>query len=308
MLKIAISLLVATGIFIVFMILVNITSKESTSKRLKRLAPSKEETEDYVDRRREDNPTGLAATLEPVLRALGLKPAEFRRIHFFKFYRAGVDPVDGPVLYLAWKWFMTPISLIIVYLLLKDPIPDKLTGLSYMIVGALLFVFSYFGGDLYLSNQRAKRSQVLMRSFPDALDLLLVCTESGLALDGALARVTKELGHAHPEITDELNKLRMELTLLNDREKALNNFGERVDLVPIRSLVAALLQTERFGTSLMETLRVLSEEYRTTRLILAEEKAARLPVMMTVPLILLLLPALMLIVLGPAIISAMAVW
>ena len=164
-------------------------------------------------------------------------------------------------------------------------------------------ILGIMGPDMYLRNAREKREKILTRSFPDALDLLLVCVESGLALDGALARVCKELGRAHPAITQELNRTRLELTLLNDRAQALANLSERTDMLAFRSLVTTLLQSEKFGTSLTDTLRVLSEDFRNTRLMIAEDKAGRLPVLMTIPLITLMMPALFLIILGPAIIN-----
>lgn len=300
-------ILTALVVFVVLMWLVNLSKKESLKTRLRRLAPSEAETQDAVERAREGEPTGFAATLEPILRVFGLKPDEFRRMNFFKFYRAGVDPVDGAVNYLAYRWFLTPIALIIIYMMWQGAADFSLVKKMIRFIGSgLLIALSWFGPDLYLTNERAKRELLLIRAFPDTLDLLLVCTESGLALDGALARVCKELGKAYPEITDEMNKTRLELTLLNDREKALGNLSERTDLVPFRSLVASLLQTERFGTSLTDTLRVLADEYRNTRLMLAEQKAGRLPVLMTIPLITLLLPSLFLIILGPAIVSMIA--
>jgi len=305
--ELAIALTIAVACFIFFMLLVNRSQKESLAKRLKRLAPSKEEAKEFVDRNREGMSTGMAAALEPLLRSVGLRPAEFRRLNFYRFYRAGVDPVDGPIYYLAWKWCTTPIALMLaVYLLNQDGAP--MSRMLHLLLALLLGALSWYGGDLFLKNQRDKRAKLLTRAFPDALDLLLVCTEAGLALDGALARVCKELGQAYPEITDELNKTRLELTLLNDRGRALQNLADRTDLVPFRSLVASLLQTERFGTSLTETLRVLADEYRNTRLMLAEQKAGRLPVLITIPLITLLLPALFIIILSPGIIRATAVW
>ena len=115
--------------------------------------------------------------------------------------------------------------------------------------------------------------------------------------------MTTELGRVHPEITAELNRTRVELSLLNNRSQALQNLGERTNLIAFRYLVAALIQSERFGTSLSDTLRVMAEEYRQKRMIMAEEKAARLPVLMTVPLVFCLMPAFLLIILGPAIIG-----
>ncbi|MDG1286257.1 MAG: type II secretion system F family protein [Rickettsiales bacterium] len=300
-------ILVAFLVFIVFMWAVNISKKESLKARLRRLAPSDSETKDAIDRKREGDGAGIAAVMEPFV-GLVTNLTEFRRLNFYKFYRAGVDPVDGPVNYLAYKWITTPIAVLLIYVLWTTGVDEGMAKKMMKGVGTLLLIaLSWFGPNLFLANSRAKRELLLMRSFPDTLDLLLVCTESGLALDGALARVCRELGHAYPEITDEMNKTRLELTLLNDREKALANLAERSDLVPFRSLVASLLQTERFGTSLTDTLRVLADEYRNTRLMLAEQKAGRLPVMMTVPLIVFLLPSLFLIILGPAVVSMLTV-
>lgn len=168
-----------------------------------------------------------------------------------------------------------------------------------MMAGMLLLI-GFKGVDLFLKNKMTKRHKVLTHAMPDTLDLMVVCVESGLALDAALARVCKELGRAHPEITKELNQTRTELVLLNDRTQALTNLAERTNLMSFRSLVASLIQTEKFGTSLSDTLRVLSEDYRLTRLMQAEEKAGKLPVLMTLPLICLLMPSFVLVILGPA--------
>jgi len=305
--EILVPILVAVVCFLTFMFILNRMQKESVRKRLMRLAPTKEEAEETVERQRDGQATGLAATLEPILMLMGLRPSEYRRLHFYRFYRAGVNPVDGPILYLAWKWLTTPIAILFIVAALSQPVAPLVKALYFIFCG-IVFVLTFFGGDIYLKNERDKRAKTLTRSFPDTLDLLLVCTESGLALDAAMARVCRELDNAHPMMTEELNKNRLELTLINDRPRALQNLAERTDLVPFRSLVASLLQTERFGTSLTETLRVLSSEYRYTRLMLAEQKAGRLPVLITLPLILLLMPAFFLIVMGPGLIKASSVW
>lgn len=174
-----------------------------------------------------------------------------------------------------------------------------------MAVGVFNAAMVAFGADLWLKNSTTHRKKTLTRSFPDALDLLLVCVESGLALDAALARVCSELRYVHPEITAELNKTRLELTMLNDREKALLNLGERTDLVCFKSLIAALLQSEKFGTSLVETLRVLSDDYRQTRMMMAEEVAGKLPTKISVVSIPFLLLALIILITGPAVLKMM---
>lgn len=301
--QLIVSFIVAIVCFLGFMIVVGMSQKESMRKRLMRLAPTTEEAKDFVQRNREGQTAPLAVTLEKFLKMVGLRPAEYRRINFYKFYRAGVDPINGPIFFLSWRVFATPVALLIGWHLITQEGLKPAMVLAHSIMAIMVFCAAFFGGEMFLKNQREKRALKLTRAFPDALDLLLVCTEAGLALDGALARVCKELDRAHPAITDELNKTRLELTLLNDRGRALQNLADRTDLVAFRSLVASLLQTERFGTSLTETLRVLADEYRNTRLMLAEQKAGRLPVMMTIPLITLLLPSLFLIIMGPAIIK-----
>lgn len=245
--------------------------------------------------------SGLATSLSGILKMLGVdvdKNAEKLRK---KFWHAGIDPVNGPVYYLFMQRI---VSVIIIFFSVQFLLSDA-EGTQYLLhifCGLLMIVLGLFGPHLYVENITQKRKKVLQRSFPDALDLLLVCVESGLALDAALSRVCQELGKAHPVVTEELNRTRLELTLLNDRTTALLNLGERTNLVPFRSLAAALIQTEKFGTSLTDTLRVLSDDYRQTRLLMAENKANRLPALITIPLITMLMPAFIMIIIGPAIV------
>lgn len=219
-----------------------------------------------------------------------------------RFGQAGILSPDGPAYYLFFQRIVSLpfIILALTFFMSKDEGMDQLMN---WFIGLFIGVLAIFGPYLYLQNKIDHRKKKLERSFPDTLDLLLICVESGLALDAALNRVCNELGRAYPEITGELNRTRLELSLINDRVRALMNLGERTDMVAFRSLVAALIQSERFGTSLTDTLRVLSEDYRLLRLTRAEAKAARLPVLLTIPLIILLMPALMLVILGPAIVS-----
>lgn len=216
--------------------------------------------------------------------------------------QAGITNPNASYYFLFYNRVFRWAFIFIGFIIAVSPGDKLMHGLLGLLVGGL----GFFAAELYVKNVRAKREKVLIRAFPDTLDLLVVCVESGLALDAALARVCSELGHAYPEITKELNQTRLELALLNDRSQALMNLAERTNLVPFRSLVAALIQTEKFGTSLTDTLRVLSEDYRLTRLMLAEEKAGKLPALMTIPLICLLLPAFFIIVLGPPFIKVSA--
>ncbi|MCM8557121.1 type II secretion system F family protein [Sphingomicrobium sediminis] len=168
--------------------------------------------------------------------------------------------------------------------------------------GALaLTVFgSYKAPDIWLKNKVDKRSKAIQKGLPDALDLLVICAEAGLTVDAAFSRVSKELGKAYPELGDEFGLTAIELGFLNERRNAFENLAYRVDLEAVRGVVTTMIQTEKYGTPLASALRVLSAEFRNERMMRAEEKAARLPAIMTVPLILFILPTLFVVILGPA--------
>ncbi len=159
---------------------------------------------------------------------------------------------------------------------------------------------SYKGPEIFLSNKAGKRTKEIQKGLPDALDLLVICAEAGLTVDAAFNRVAKELGRAYPELGDEFALTAIELSFLNERKMAFNNFAYRVNLEAVKGVVTTMVQTERYGTPLASALRVLSAEFRNERMMRAEEKAARLPAIMTVPLIVFILPTLFVVILGPA--------
>ena len=167
-----------------------------------------------------------------------------------------------------------------------------------MVAGAL--IGSYKAPDLWLKNRITKRSAAIRKGLPDALDLLVICAEAGLTVDAAFSRVARELGKAYPELGDEFALTSIELGFLNERRLAFENLAMRIDLEAVRGVVTTMIQTEKYGTPLASALRVLSGEFRNERMMRAEEKAARLPAIMTVPLILFILPTLFIVILGPA--------
>jgi tight adherence protein C len=182
---------------------------------------------------------------------------------------------------------------------LSDTFPDW--GSFKRLMGfAALLVAGYKGPDVFLSNQITKRTAEIRKGLPDALDLLVICAEAGLTVDAAFNRVAKELGRAYPELGDEFALTAIELSFLTERKMAFNNLAYRVKLDSVRGVVTTMIQTERYGTPLASALRVLSAEFRNERMMRAEEKAARLPAIMTVPLILFILPVLFIVILGPA--------
>jgi tight adherence protein C len=169
---------------------------------------------------------------------------------------------------------------------------------SMYTMGAL--ILGYKAPDLFVDNKRQKRTHAIRKGLPDALDLLVICAEAGLTVDSAFSRVSKELGRAYPELGEEFALTSIELGFLTERRQAFENFAYRVNLESVKGVVTTMIQTEKYGTPLASALRVLSAEFRNERMMRAEEKAARLPAIMTVPLILFILPVLFIVILGPA--------
>jgi tight adherence protein C len=179
------------------------------------------------------------------------------------------------------------------------PVPDKFR--SFAALGAA--VLGFFAPDIFIKNLIKKRSHQMELGLPDALDLLVICAEAGLSLDAALQRVSRELEQTWPELSEEFGITAAELTYLPERRQAFENLNARTNMASVRGVVNTLLQTAKFGTPLAQSLRILAAEFRDARLVRAEEKAARLPAMLTVPMILFILPTLFIVLLGPAALS-----
>jgi tight adherence protein C len=155
---------------------------------------------------------------------------------------------------------------------------------------------------LLLKNRTIKRQKSIRRAWPDALDLMLLCVEAGMSIEHALKRVAKEIGIQSPELAEELTLTTAELSFLEDRTRAYDNLGRRTGLDNVKSVTTALIQADRYGTSVGSSLRVMAEEGREQRMMEAEKKAASLPPKLTVPLILFILPVLFIVIISPALI------
>lgn len=158
---------------------------------------------------------------------------------------------------------------------------------------------------LMLKNTTQKRQASIRRSWPDCLDLLLLCVEAGMSMEHAFKRVAKEIGQQSAELAEELTLTTAELSFLEDRGRAYENLGRRTGLDNVKSVMTALIQADRYGTSVGQALRVMAEEGREARMMEAEKKAAALPPKLTVPLILFFLPVLFIVIMAPAIIKVM---
>jgi tight adherence protein C len=223
-----------------------------------------------------------------------------------RLINAGYRSGKAPVFYIGAK-----LLLAILMVCLMAMIPAKLLG--FPSVSKLTFYYvlvtacGYYAPALWLRRAIGSRKDALQRAIPDALDLMVVCVEAGLGLDQAIGRVGEEVKRAHPELSDELNVLALELRTGVSRQEALRNLAHRTDLEEVRNLVALLVQTDRFGTSIGQALRVHADSMRTTRRMKAEELAAKLPVKLLLPLIFFIFPTIFIVVIGPACIKIVQV-
>jgi tight adherence protein C len=218
-----------------------------------------------------------------------------------RLMQAGIRTKDL-AFFIIFARFVLPVVLgvtAVVMLYVMHYFPDWSWFRRYATVAGVL-VGSYKAPDIWLKNKVTKRSNAIRKGLPDALDLLVICAEAGLTVDAAFGRVARELGKAYPELGDEFGLTAIELGFLAERRQAFENLANRVDLEAVRGVVTTMIQTEKYGTPLASALRVLSAEFRHQRMMRAEEKAARLPAIMTVPLILFILPTLFVVILGPA--------
>lgn len=214
--------------------------------------------------------------------------------------QAGYRNKDALVVYQFSRLILPAVGgLLAVFLLYgANVLPGDTLKRGLLGIGLVLVFFKL--PDIMIANAKAKRTDAIRLSLPDALDLMVVCAEAGLTLDATMSRVANELGKAAPELAEEFTITSIELSFLPNRRMALMNLAERVDLPAIGSVITTLVQSERYGTPLAAALRTLSAESRNERMMKAEEKAARLPAILTIPLILFILPCLFIVLLGPA--------
>ena len=215
---------------------------------------------------------------------------------------AGYRNPQAVVVFLGTRIFLA-ILLCLIFLVFGSEVMDGKDPMFFPLVLIGVMMVGFYGPQLWLSSAITKRKERLVNGFPDALDLMVVCVEAGLGLDQAIARVGQEVKQGHPDLGDEFILLNLELRAGLSREQGLRNLVNRTDLEDIRSLVALLIQTDRFGTSIGQALRVHSDSMRLKRRLKAEERGAQLPVKLMIPLILFIFPALMVVIIGPGAIS-----
>ncbi|KAB0265761.1 type II secretion system F family protein [Microvirga brassicacearum] len=215
---------------------------------------------------------------------------------------------EGPIIaYLAIRQLaplgMMVLAALYVFVILRLDYP-LFVNLGIVMAAAAL---GYYAPPLYVKNKITNRQSSIRGSWPDALDLLLICVESGMGIEGALRKVSTEIGTQSVELAEELALTTAELSYLQDRRKAYENFAARTGLDGVKGVVTSLIQSEKYGTALSQSLRVQAQENRDMRMNEAEKKAAALPPKLTVPMIVFFLPVLFAVIITPAVIQMMRV-
>jgi tight adherence protein C len=239
--------------------------------------------------------------VEPIVKAI--LPTEDWKISKIKtrLVHAGHMSHNAIIIFVSLKILLAMIAplLIVLPLILFGTIPldNPYKVIPYVVLVALL---GYYIPDIVIYQQKKQRQLMFVEGFPDAMDMMVVCVEAGLAIDAAIDRVANEIGITHPELAKEFHLVNLELRAGKTREQALRDLSERTGVPQVRSLAALLIQAEHFGTSIARALREHAEEMRNIRMQTAKEKAAKLPVKLILPIIFFIFPALFLIILAPA--------
>jgi tight adherence protein C len=306
-------MMVATGLTAVatFAVLVALyaatTVRDPMAKRVKALNERREQLKAGIvastskRRKKITNRNEAADKVRSILAQFKMLQDEQVEKAQLKLMQAGIRSKDLAFVVIFARLVMPVVigAAVVTYVYLLDGLADWSPLKRYALVAGSV-ILAYKAPDLWLKNKVTKRAHAIRKGLPDALDLLVICAEAGLTVDAAFNRCAKELGKAYPELGDEFALTSIELGFLTDRRTAFENLARRIDLEAVRGVVTTMIQTEKYGTPLASALRVLSAEFRNERMMRAEEKAARLPAIMTVPLICFILPTLFVVILGPA--------
>jgi tight adherence protein C len=224
-----------------------------------------------------------------------------------KLKMAGFRGQSAVVTFLFFRVVLPPILFLVAlfYVFVIGNYQDQPAAIRVLIALGAAYA-GFFGPNVYITNTIKRRQQEIQRAFPDALDLLLICVESGMSVEQAFRRVSQEIGTQSIALAEELSLTTAELSYLQDRRIAYENLGKRTGLPGVKAVVTALVQAERYGTPLGHAIRVMAQENRDLRMAHAEKMAAALPPKLTVPMIVFFLPALFIVILGPSAIKLMA--
>lgn len=305
-----IAILVSVAVFATFYTLaIPYFEKGDLNKRMKAVSTER----DQIRSRERDRMNEAAKSSKASLRANNNKSAS-RIVERFnlrealidantvnKLRAAGYRSQNALNTFLAARFILPFVFLTLAFLwvFVMGNLPERPFGVRLMVVLVVGYL-GFYAPNIFVSNQMSKRQKSIKRAWPDALDLMLICVESGVSMEAAMRRVAEEMADQSPALAEEMVLTTAELSFLQDRRTALENLGLRTQLDGVKSVVQALIQAERYGTPLAQALRVLAQEGRDERMNEAEKKASALPPKLTVPMILFFLPVLIAVILGPA--------
>jgi tight adherence protein C len=240
----------------------------------------------------------MQQALDPLSRALPASPTDVSKTRVW-LIQAGYRNAQHVTIYRGLRVLFAALGFFSVFLFTGFDSPLLLCGMP---------AFGFFIPRFLLKKKLKERQRRIRLGLPDGLDLTVICVEAGLALDQAMMRVGQDLSHAHPELSAEFHLFDLEIRAGKPRVEALRNLAERTGVDDIRSLVGTLIQTDRFGTSVAQALRVHSDSLRTERRQRAEEQAAKTTVKMIIPLVLFVMPSLIFVTVGPAVIQLLHIF
>ncbi len=305
-----IAILVSVAVFATFYTLaIPYFEKGDLNKRMKAVSTERDQIRSRERDRMSEAAKGGKASLRAnnnksarrIVERFNLREALVDANTVNKLRAAGYRSQNALNTFLAARFILPFVFLILAFLwvFVGGNLITRPFGLRLMAVLGFGYL-GFYAPNIFISNQMSKRQKSIKRAWPDALDLMLICVESGVSMEAAMRRVAEEMADQSPELAEEMVLTTAELSFLQDRRTALENLGIRTQLDGVKSVVQALIQAERYGTPLAQALRVLAQEGRDERMNEAEKKASALPPKLTVPMILFFLPVLVAVILGPA--------
>ena len=304
-----ISLLVGIAVFATVFTLLPAFGGDPLKSRMKSVALERDELRAKqrarlaaeADRRRKGLREEKSAGMSSIVERLDLRRALVDESTLAKLKMAGFRGQNPLTRFLFFRLVLPFVffALAAVYVFFMDGFPEQPPFIKLFICIVVAYA-GFYAPVLYVSNRASKRKQSIQLAWPDALDLLLICVESGMSVEAAFRRVADEIGTQSVELAEEFVLTNAELSYLQERRQAYENLANRTGLETVKSVSQALIQAERYGTPVSHALRVLSSESRDMRMNAAEKKAAALPPKLTVPMILFFLPVLFAVILGPA--------
>ncbi len=304
-----IAMLVAVAVFATVFTLLPALGGDPLKSRMKSVALEREELRAKqrarlaaeADQRRRGLREKQSLGMRAIVERLDLRRALADDATINKLRMAGFRGQNPITKFLFFRLLLPIITLFgaIIYIFLMNGLPEQ-PFLIRAFVCVLAGYAGFYAPVLYVSNLATKRKQSIQRAWPDALDLMLICVESGMSVEAAFRRVADEIGAQSVPLAEELVLTNAELSFLQERRQAYDNLASRTGLETVKSVSQALTQAERYGTPVSHALRVLADESREMRLNEAEKKAAALPPKLTVPMIVFFIPVLFAVILGPA--------